>query len=133
MHSFKHITHIKDMNLSPNKAGAKISQVVTAWATLRPEKTFAGLTLEQFKASIQPSTTTRERIETLKDQLVSTQTLRDDADKNSIATILLVVNAVKGDPTEGDDGELYEAMGYVRKSEKKSGLSRGKKPALATV
>ena len=28
---------------------------------------------------------------------------------------------------EGEDGELYEAMGYVRKSERKSGLTK-KKP-----
>lgn len=46
-----------------------------------------------------------------------------------LALIGLVVNAVKGDPEEGEDGEFYEALGYVRKSERKSGLSRGKKPA----
>ncbi len=65
--------------------------------------------------------------------MFTAQSLRDDADEASIATILLVVNAVKGDPEEGDDGELYEAMGYVRKRERKSGLSRGKKPAAATA
>ncbi|MFA6286061.1 MAG: hypothetical protein WC661_01655 [Opitutaceae bacterium] len=117
------------MNISPIKAEAKISQVVTAWETLRPEKTFSGLTLTQFKAAVQPSLNTRTNIETLKDQLAAAQTLRDDADKASVEAILLVVNAVKGDPAEGEDGELYEAMGYVRKSERRSGLSRGKKPA----
>jgi len=35
-----------------------------------------------------------------------------------------VVNSIKGDPDEGADGTLYEACGYVRKSERKSGLSR---------
>ena len=43
-----------------------------------------------------------------------------------------MVNAVKGDPDEGEDGELYEAMGYVRKSERRSGLSRGKKTLVPT-
>ncbi len=37
-----------------------------------------------------------------------------------------VVNGVKGDPAFGEDCDLYEAMGYVRKSERKSGLSRKK-------
>jgi hypothetical protein len=44
--------------------------------------------------------------------------------------VQLVVNGVVGDPTFGPDSALYEAMGYVRKSERKSGLTRkGKKTA----
>jgi hypothetical protein len=39
----------------------------------------------------------------------------------------LVTNGVIGDPTEGPDSALYEAFGYVRKSEKKSGLTRKEK------
>ena len=31
---------------------------------------------------------------------------------------------------ESEDGELYEAMSYVRKSERKSGLTRAKKTPL---
>ena len=37
-----------------------------------------------------------------------------------------VVKSVVADEAEGDDGELYEAMGYVRKSEARSGLTRRK-------
>jgi hypothetical protein len=37
-----------------------------------------------------------------------------------------VVNGVKGDPAFGEDSDLYETMGYVRKSERKSGLTRKK-------
>mgnify|MGYP001447816905 CR=1 FL=1 len=36
--------------------------------------------------------------------------------------------AVVGDPAYGNDSPLYGAMGFVRKSEKKSGLTRKKKP-----
>jgi len=43
-----------------------------------------------------------------------------------------VVNGVLADPTEGPDSSLYEAMGYTRKSERKSGLTRGKKSAGST-
>ena len=39
----------------------------------------------------------------------------------------LVVNGVVGDPTEGPDGDLYEAMGYVRASQRHTGLTRKKK------
>ncbi len=34
---------------------------------------------------------------------------------------------VAGDPAYGNDSPLYGAMGFVRKSEKKSGLTRKKK------
>ena len=36
--------------------------------------------------------------------------------------------AVAGNPDYGNDSPLYGAMGFVRKSEKKSGLTRKKKP-----
>ncbi len=35
---------------------------------------------------------------------------------------------VAGDPAYGNDNPLYGAMGFVRKSEKKSGLTQKKKP-----
>jgi hypothetical protein len=36
----------------------------------------------------------------------------------------LVTNGVLGDPEAGPDSDLYEAMGYVRTSARKSGLTR---------
>jgi len=50
---------------------------------------------------------------------------RDSADATFLAKAQLVVNGVLADPTEGPDSSLYEAMGYTRKSERKSGLHRG--------
>ncbi|MGC3992347.1 MAG: hypothetical protein QM796_22140 [Chthoniobacteraceae bacterium] len=40
---------------------------------------------------------------------------------------------MKGDPAEGgENGSLYEAMGYIRKSERKTGHSRKKANSEAT-
>ncbi len=36
----------------------------------------------------------------------------------------MVVNSVKGTPGFGPDSPLYRALGYIRKSERRSGLSR---------
>ena len=74
---------------------------------------------------VQPSKDARAAISGLEKQMTGALNARDDADKVSNAQVLLVVNAVKGDPAEGEDGELYEAMGYMRNSERKSGLRRG--------
>ena len=110
--------------------GEKIATVVKAWGDLRKTKSFAGMTLDQFKAAIKPSLDARDALGTLADQTTAALVERDDADAASMKQVLNVVNAVKGDITEGEDGELYAAMGYVRKSERKSGkTNKPKKPA----
>jgi len=113
------------MPSNPNAAKQKLDQVVNGWETLRPDKSFGGMTLKQFKAAIQPSYDAREEIVTLDNKRLAAANQRDDADVKSLELLQLVINSVKGDPAEGEDGELYEAMGYVRKSERHSGLHRG--------
>lgn len=112
------------MPAAPKVNLEKINAVINAWTTLRPEKTFGGMTLAQFKTKVQPSLESRVSLSALENQILATQNRRDDADQESLAAIQLVVNSVKGDPGEGENGELYEAMGYVRKSERHSGLHR---------
>jgi hypothetical protein len=38
--------------------------------------------------------------------------------------IALVINGVVGNPAYGPDSDLYGAMGYIRKSQRKSGLTQ---------
>ena len=110
----------------PQDSLARINLIESAWKTLRPAKSFAGLTLAEFQAKLQPSLAVRAEIETLDAKLKAAQNRRDDADADSLAIIDRVVKSVIADEAEGDDGELYEAMGYVRKSEARSGLTRRK-------
>ncbi len=112
------------MQVRPKEVAEKIGEVTQAWSDLRPAKSFAGMTLDQFKAAVKPSIDARNAIDSLDNQLIAAQDQRAAADIESMKQILLMVNAVKGDPEEGEDGELYEAMGYVRKSERGSGLTR---------
>ena len=91
------------------------------------------MTLDQFNEKTAPSLTARATIARLENELIAAQNQRDDADQVTIETLKLVVNAVKGDIDEGEDGELYEAMGYVRTSERKSGLARRSKAGVTTA
>lgn len=115
----------------PQESLDKINLTETAWETLRPAKSFAGLTLAQFQAKVEPSLAAREEIAELDAKLKAAQNRRDDADEESLKVIDRVVKSVVADEAEGDDGELYEAMGYVRKREARSGLTR-RKAASAT-
>jgi len=102
----------------------KVSQVVSAWETLAPTKAFGGMTLEQFKAKTKPSFDLRDQIAVLDNQAIDATTRCADADTTGSDAALLVVNAVKGDPEHGENSALYAAMGYVRKSDRQSGLKR---------
>ena len=114
----------------PGAINDRLEQVVNAWQTLAPTQSFGGMTLAQFKTAIQPSLDTRASIASLENQLLAAQNARDDADKVSLDKVQLVINGVIGDPAHGPDSDLYEAMGYVRKSERQTGLTRkGNAPA----
>jgi len=71
----------------------RINTVTKAWETLRPTKTFAGLTLAQFKARCSRASTRAPRLATLEHQVTSALDKRDDADIASLDSIKLVVNA----------------------------------------
>ena len=118
---------------APKLIEESISAVTAAWQDLTPDKSFGGMTLDQFKARVKPSLDARGELATAKNTRINALTGRMLSDEESQKAILLVVNAIKGDPTEGEDSALYEACGYVPKSKRKSGLSRKAKTAVTQV
>ena len=113
---------------SPKTTAERIEKMISAWRTLAPEKSFGGMTLAQFEALAAPSLDARRRIDDLDHQRAQASTERDHADETFNAKAQLVVAGVLADPTEGPDSALYAAFGYTRKSERKTGLTRKKKP-----
>ncbi len=111
---------------NPKSNGERMQKMLSAWETLTPAKSFGGMTLDQFKAIAAPAQTARERIADLESQMTQAINDRDAADAAFNGKAQLVVNGVLADPTEGPDSSLYEAFGYTRKSERRSGLTRGK-------
>jgi hypothetical protein len=109
---------------SPKDIEEKLDKMITAWNLLAPAKSFGGMTRQEFEEACFPSKETRGLIEELQIQLARAIDQRDAADKVSAAKMQLVVAGVLADPTEGPDSALYEAFGYTRKSERKSGLTR---------
>jgi hypothetical protein len=111
------------MAQSPKQLIARMEQMVNAWKTLAPNKQFGGMTLEQFEAFAAPVRTAVALIEDLDDQKTRALNERDNALELFFEKAQLYINGVLADPTEGQDSSLYEASGYVRKSERKSGLT----------
>jgi len=113
------------MGKSPKSSLDHINQTITAWETHRSTKSFGGMTLEQLKIGVAPSLTTRTTVAQLESELKAAISLREKADDGSDAIIKKMVAAVVAE--EGEDSEFYEALGYVRASERKSGLHRATK------
>lgn len=102
----------------------KIVRTTTAWETLRPTKSFSGRDLETFKSRMKPSLDVRIEIANLEAQLGAAVTRRNAVDTGALKEIRDIVHGVRGDREEGEDGELYEQMGYVRTSDRSTGLTR---------
>jgi hypothetical protein len=109
---------------APKDIESKLVRILNAWETLAPSKSFGGMTLEQYRALVAPSQATRREIEDLADQSTRAIDARDTADEIALGKSVLIINGVRADPTEGEDSSLYAAMGYTRKSERKTGLTR---------
>ena len=110
------------MKMTPKSILGKILRFVRAWETLRPQTQYAGLTLDQFKAAVQPSLDARDAIDDLETQLIAKQDQRDAADLVSLDACKKVVAGVRA--VEGENSEVLEALGYVIANQRKSGLSR---------
>jgi len=94
----------------------KADELIQSWKSLRPTKTFYGFSLEGFTAAAQRSRAERATLADLRGQAAAARTRCHDADVVLADATQGIINAVKGDPQEGEDGELYVALGYVRKS-----------------
>jgi hypothetical protein len=123
---------INKMATNPKQVEEKFDNVSSAWENLAKSASFAKLSLSQYKGKVQAATDARKSIKDLQDQLAAANAEREFVDRDVLEASQLVVNAVKGDPDYGVDSPLYEAMGYVRKSARKSGLKRNAKSKVTT-
>jgi len=110
----------------------RIARFEKAWTELAAESSFGGMTLEQFIAGTRASFEERQTIQVLEMLRSAAIGRRNAADAVSREKIELMVNGVRSDPDHGPDSPLYRALGYVPKSERRSGLTRKVNSAAAT-
>ena len=101
-----------------------INTTAEAWGSVSPTKSFFGMTRDQYKEAVKPVFELRAAIAETEKLLKSLIAKRKDADADALRLTRNIVHAVKADPTEGENSPLYAAMGYVRRSERSSGLTR---------
>lgn len=72
----------------------------------------------------EPCFDARAEIVDLEKKVAGARNRRDEVDAKGFELVTRLVNAIKSDVTEGEDSEMLEAMGYVIKSKRQSGLHR---------
>lgn len=107
----------------------QITKIIKAWSLHRPQKSYGGLSLEDFQKLVAPSGDSRAEA-ALHDEKAAEAKLRmKDADTLARKYVQRVVNGVKCDPEDGEDGELYTAMGYVPRAVRNSLRALGRRNA----
>ena len=112
---------------SPKEIEERLRKAISSWERLAADKSFGGMTLDQFKTQTAPSFTKRETIADLETQIAQAINDRDAADEISLELLQRVIAGILADPTEGPDSSLIEGVGRVRQSERKTGLTRKRK------
>lgn len=109
---------------NPKDIEIRYNRFLNALKTLAPTKTFGGVTLAAFEEQVAESDEPREMLEQIDDQRKQQEAARDSADGGTMRMCEMVKNGILADPEFGEDSALYEACGFVRKSMRKSGLTR---------
>ncbi|CAN5469648.1 hypothetical protein BH10ACI1_BH10ACI1_07530 [soil metagenome] len=115
------------MKMNPAKRMEKMNKILQAWRDLAPNERFAGMTIAEFETEINKSVTFRLDLTELENQITAKTQERDMTDETNWDLSQFVVDSVKGNRSFGQNSGLYEAMGYITKSERKSGLTKKKK------
>ena len=100
---------------------ARMDKVELGWKQNAADDQFAEMTAEEYGLEIEKSRSIRRQIESLQSQLDELDSRLDLTDKANLELTDLVVNGVRGSRKHGPDSPLIGSMGYVRKSERKSG------------
>ncbi|MBS1792747.1 MAG: hypothetical protein JSS81_02770 [Acidobacteria bacterium] len=115
------------MRNNPKKVKEIIERAVAALRDMARDKKFNGKGLAELEAQAERSIDARRELIAADNQKTAAIARREAEDERSLKLIEQIVAGIIGDDDFGDDSALYEAFGYVRRSQRKSGLTRKRK------
>jgi hypothetical protein len=119
----------KNTSNKRRRPGRKAEDIHTAWKELAPTAVFAGITLAEFEAIVTSHTEARQDMHKSKLAWLAAKKAFGDKTTEVNDQLTVIVRGVQGHAEYGEDSPLYRAMGFVPKSERRSGLTR--RPAQA--
>ena len=107
----------------------RVTQMNNAWAQGAATATLKGITQTAFQADITAAENEEQVIADMEAQLKLRKVALDSKYKKLNEDSVKIRDGVEGHEDFGPDHPLYEAMGFVRASVRKSGLTRQRKQA----
>ena len=111
-------------NVNVKRVKEQCNVMSDAWTEGAKTVDFNGITRVGFDTDISAAATADDEIDILEAQLKLKREARDDMYAALDEKRSKVGQGVAGNADYGDDSPLYGAMGFVRKSERKSGLTK---------
>jgi hypothetical protein len=111
------------------KANTKVvlqrrDKFLTAWREHAPDATFATTSLVEFEAQTTNLDLLIQQMKGAQSKLDGLMLDRDKAVQELNETMLLIAHGIRGTPQYGEDCSLHRALGFVPKSERRTGLKR---------
>ena len=104
----------------------RVTKMNNAWLQGAPTVAFKGIKQSDFQADIQAAAAADQEIAEMEAQIRMKKDARDAKYVKLNSDSVKIRDGVEGDPNFGTDHPLLEAMGFVRESTRKSGLTRKK-------
>ncbi len=120
------------MPVPTKKIRERVTQMNDAWAQGAATAAFGGITRTQFDTKIKAAAAADQEIEEMEAAITLKKQARDSLYAALYDDSVKIIASVKTDPGFGDDHPLVDAMGFVRDSQRKSGLTRKKEPKPTT-
>ena len=106
----------------------RVTKMNNAWAQGASTATLKGITLLAFQADLAAAANEEQVIADMEAQLKLRKVALESKYKKLNEDSINIREGVEGHEDFGADHPLYEAMGFVRSSVRKSGLTRKKNP-----
>ena len=110
-----------------------IERALNALSTIAPDDKFNDLGLAEIASQAERCRAPRRRLAEIGTLEGAQIAIREAEDEKMLTMIERVVLGILGDERFGEDSALYEAFGYIRKSNRRSGLTRRKKNEVKPV
>jgi len=116
------------MSINIRKIRDRIAKMNSAWAQGAPAVSFKGIKQEDFQAKIAAAAAADQEIANTEAQLIIQKDQRDALYTELNGDSVDIREGVEGSRDFGKGHPIYEAMGFVGDSSRKSGLTRKKTP-----
>lgn len=108
-------------------------QFLAAWREYATEASFSGIDLATFEADTTVLPERQKDLDGLQMKMSGAKLARDQAEQVVNDVMVKIAQAIRGSEAYGEDCPFYRALGFIPKSERKSGRPRKPPEAPASA